>query len=71
MQLAEGVKEPEAELPKLTEPEGVTKVPTSLSVTVAVQVVGAFTGTVAGMQTTLVEVVRLLAVRLKLLELER
>lgn len=45
--------------PKVTVPEGVLMVPTSRSLTVAVQLVGASTGTLGGVQLTLVEVARL------------
>ncbi len=62
------LKVPEASLQVIV-PVGVTGVPTSLSVTVAVHVVGAFTGIEAGTQLTAVEVERWVAVREKLLEL--
>ena len=45
--------------PKVTVPEGVLVVPTSMSLTVAVQLVGASTGTLTGVQLTLVLVARL------------
>ncbi len=64
-----GIKEPEALEENVTIPEGVTAVPASVSITVAVQAVGAFTGTDAGAQATEVEVDRLVAVREKLPEL--
>ncbi len=48
---------PEASL-QLTIPVGVTCVPMSVSETTAVQVLGAFTGTEAGLQVTLVDVER-------------
>ena len=56
---------PEASEEKLTVPEGRDEVPESLSETVAVQVEAEFTGTEDGEQTTEVEVVRLVTVRLK------
>ncbi len=55
---------------KVTVPEGVTGVPTSASVTVAVHHVGAFTGTEAGLQMRLVDVVRLVAATVKLAPLD-
>ncbi len=66
-----GLKVPDPLLLKLTVPVpvGVTGVPGDVSVTVAVQEVGAFTGSGLGEQLMLVEAERLLAVRLKLLEL--
>ncbi len=64
------LKVAEAPLVKVTVPVGVPAVPVEVSETIAVQVVGAFTATVAGVQVTLVEVVRLFTVRLKLPELE-
>ncbi len=54
---------------KVTVPEGVTGAPTSVSLTRAVHVVGAFTGTDAGTQLTVVEVDRWVAVREKFPEL--
>ncbi len=69
VQLAEGVKEPEALLEKLMVPDGACGVPVSLSVTVAVHVTGAFTGIVAGVQLSVVVVVRLVAFRFDWLEL--
>lgn len=69
MQLVPGlVKEPEPLL-KLTEPVGVVVVPELVSLTVAVQVVGAFTGTDPGVQVTVVDVVRCVALTAKALEL--
>ncbi len=64
-------KAPDALEVKLTLPVGVSGVPVSVSVTVAVQAVGAFTGIGLEVHTTLVEVVRLVAVRLKSLLLAR
>ena len=59
-QLAAGVKLLVATLlVKLTEPVGVMNVLGEVSVTVAVQVVGALTGTEAGLQLTSAVVVRL------------
>jgi hypothetical protein len=52
-------------LVKLTVPVGALLVPPSVSVTVAVQVVGALIGTAAGSQATLVEVARLFTVTVK------
>ncbi len=52
-----------------TVPVGVTAVPASVSVTVAVQVVGPFTRTVEGLQLTVVVVALLLAVKSKVPEL--
>lgn len=46
---------------KLTVPVGMIGVPASVSVTVAVQVVGAFTGTAEGEQTTDVDAARVVA----------
>ncbi len=60
---------PDLSLLKVTVPVGVIAVPEEESETVAVQVVGALTGTVTGVQATAVEVVRLFTVRLKLPEL--
>lgn len=62
------LKVPEA-LPKVTVPIGVMGLPVEVSTAVMVHVVGAFTGTEAGVQLTLVEVERFVAVRLKLPEL--
>src|SRR5258708_3880764 len=45
---------------KLTVPVGVDLLPVSVSLTVAVQLLAPFTGSVAGLQLTLVEVVRVL-----------
>jgi hypothetical protein len=58
VQLAVPEKLPVPELEKLTVPVGVEMVPLSVSVTVAVQVVGEFTATEEGKQLTLVAVVR-------------
>jgi hypothetical protein len=55
----EAVKLPLLLEPKLTVPEGALAVPTSMSLTVAVQLVGASSGTLPGVQLTLVEVARL------------
>jgi len=49
---------------KLTVPVGVLFVPVSVSLTVAVQLVGLLTGTLVGVQETEVEVVRLVTVTL-------
>ncbi len=62
-------KVPEPLLLKVTVPVGVVAVPLEVSVTVAVQVVGAFTTTGLVEQLTVIEVVRLFTVRLKLPEL--
>ncbi len=51
-------------LEKLTVPVGVVLVPVSVSLTVAVQLVGLLTGTLAAEQETEVEVVRLLTATL-------
>ncbi len=59
---------PGALLLNVTLPLGIMAVPKELSVTIAVQVAGAFTGVEAGVQLTLIEVERLLTVRLKLPE---
>ena len=56
------VKVPAVSEVKLTVPVGVDGVPVAVSVTVAVQVVLAPTGTVAGVQLTVVEVARLFTV---------
>ncbi len=64
-----GLKPPEALLLKVTVPVGVIFVPVDVSVTVAVQVVGAFTAIGFGAQVTLVLVERLFTVRLRLPEL--
>ena len=53
------LKVPALLLFQVTVPEGVRAIPGEVSVTVAVQVVGLFTGTVPGMQLTLVVVERL------------
>jgi hypothetical protein len=50
----EELKVPALSLFHVTVPEGVMAVPREVSVTVAVQVVGLFTGTVLGLQLTLV-----------------
>ncbi len=65
------LKVPEALLLNVTVPVGAILVPDDVSVTVAVQVADAFTGSVAGAQVTLVEVERLMTVRLKVPELVR
>ncbi len=65
------LKVPEALLLNVTVPVGVIFVPAEVSVTVTVQVVAAFTGSVAGEQVTLVEVERLMTARLKVPELVR
>ena len=56
------VKAPLPLEPKLTVPVGVDLVPVSVSLTVAVQLVALLTGRLAGLQLTLVEVVRVLTV---------
>jgi hypothetical protein len=58
-------KLPAPSLPKLTDPLGKLLVGVSVSLTVAVQLVETFTGTVAGAQLTDVEVVRLFTVTAK------
>ena len=68
MQL-ELLKVPAPLLPKLTVPVGVLLVPTPVSLTVAVQLVEAPTGTVAGVQLTLVLVERRLTVTVVMPEL--
>jgi hypothetical protein len=62
VQLTE-LKVPEALLLQLTDPVGVRAVPGLVSVTVAVQVLGALTGTEPGAQLTAVVVERLVADR--------
>jgi hypothetical protein len=57
------------ELEKLTDPPGVIGAPDDVSVTVAVQLVGAFTGTVPGLQLRLADVVRVVTVIVVLPEL--
>ena len=52
-----------------TIPVGVLVLPVAVSVTVAVQVVGLFTGTLVGVQLTLIMVVRGVAVTLVMPEL--
>ncbi len=54
---------------KLTVPLGVLFVPVSVSLTVAVQVVGLLTGTVVGLQLTVVAVERLVTVTVVVPEL--
>ena len=63
MQLV-GLKLPLLLLVKLTVPVGVLGVPELVSVTVAVQVVGVFTGSVLGLQLTLVLLERCWTARL-------
>ena len=67
-------KGPDAVVAKVTWPLGKLAVPMSVSLTVAVQLLGLFTGTLVGAQTTAVEVVRGVTVWAKLpvpeLELE-
>ncbi len=63
------LKLPEPLLVKVTVPVGVTVVPADVSVTVAVQVEGAFAGSELGEQTTLTDEERFEAVRVKLPEL--
>ena len=55
-------KVPVLSLEKVTEPAGVVLVPVSVSVTVAVQMVAAPTGTEAGVQLTAVVVERVVTV---------
>src|SRR2546428_4484761 len=50
---------PDPLLVKVTDPVGATGIPGPMSVTVAVQVVATFTGTVPGLQLTAVEVGRI------------
>jgi hypothetical protein len=54
---------------KLTVPVGLPTLPADVSVTVALQVLGALTGTEAGAQATEVDVERLATVKAKELEL--
>ncbi len=63
------LKVPEPPLLNVMVPVGVTFVPAEVSLTVAVQVAATFTGTELGEQTTLTELERFEAVRLKLPEL--
>lgn len=63
------MKVPEPLVRKLTLPEGVIGVPASVSVTVAVQIVGALTVSVERLQLTTVLVTRFAAVRLNVPEL--
>ncbi len=65
----EGLKLPDLALVKVTLPVGVTAVPGEVSLTMAVHVVAAFTGSEEGAHTTLVEVERFATERLKLPEL--
>jgi hypothetical protein len=65
VQLAEGVNVPVELVVKLTLPVGVITVPTEVSVTVAVHVVGWPGDTEAGEHTTPVEVVRAATVTTK------
>lgn len=65
VQLA-GVKLPLPLVPKLTVPVGVVLVPAAVSLTVAVQRVSLSTGTLPGVQLTLVEVARLATVTVTL-----
>ena len=58
MQLV-GVKLPLPLVPKVTVPVGAVLVPAAVSFTVAVQTVSLSTGTLAGVQLTVVEVARL------------
>ena len=55
----EGVKLPLPLVPKVTVPVGAVLVPAAVSFTVAVQTVSLSTGTLAGVQLTVVEVARL------------
>jgi hypothetical protein len=59
------LKPPAPLLPKFTDPPGKLLVGVSVSLTVAVQLVGTFTGTVAGAQLTDVAVVRLVTATAK------
>jgi len=61
-------KLPDPSLAKLTVPPGVAAVPGELSATAAVQADAVPTGTVPGLQDTVVEVERLLTVSVILLE---
>ncbi len=65
------MKLPEPLLVKVMVPVGVTAVPADVSVTVAVHVEAAFTGSELGEQRTLIELERVETVRLKLPELPR
>jgi hypothetical protein len=65
----EPVKVPVPLLPNATVPVGALAVPVEVSVTVAVQVVGEFTGKEAGVQLTAVVVVRVVTVSAKVPEL--
>ena len=62
----EPVKVPAPSLLNVTVPVGTVRVPVSESLTVAVQVVAPPTASAAGAQDTVVEVLRLVTVRLKL-----
>ena len=64
------LKLPAPELVKLTVPVGVELVPAEPSPTVVVQVVGAFTGSVDGLQVTAVAVNRVVTVTVVVPELE-
>ena len=66
MQLAAGVKLPVPLLVKVTVPVGVVAVPAAVSVTVAVQLVPWLTATDAGVQLTVVLVLRAVTVTLAL-----
>ncbi len=70
MQLV-ALKLPAESLAKLTVPLGVLAVPVSVSLTVAVQVLALPTDTLAGVQLTVVVVVRVVAVTLVVPELAR
>ncbi len=63
------LKLPEPLVLKVIVPVGVVAVPAEVSVTVAMHVTGAFTGIVAGVQLSVVVVVRLVAFRFDWLEL--
>jgi len=63
------LKVPVPDEPKLTVPVGVAVVPAAVSLTAAVQVVGAFTGIVAGRQLTEVAVERVVTVTVVVPEL--
>ena len=65
------MKDPVPLLAKLTVPVGALVVPADVSVTVAVQVVGALTGTEEGEQLTPVVVVRVVTVSEAVPELPR
>ena len=69
MQLLEGEKTPETLLPRTTPPVGFTSVPVSVSVTVAVHVVGVFTTTADGEQDKLTKLALRMAFTEKMFQL--